>query len=175
MFADSQDQIVEGSMKPSLLPSFFAGLALGAAAMFLLDPVQGRTRRAKIGQKGIRAKNETLKYGGKIARDMRNRAQGTIAELNRGFGEDGLQGQIQAALDKIQDAKNVIFRVANGEVTLSGVIPENVSKSVISVVKAIPGVRNVIQNFGSQDQSMNRGTSPSKGVENTEAGRQYIQ
>lgn len=79
----------ESSSLMMAMPLFFTAIAIGAASMYLFDPRQGRTRRAWIGQKGIRAKNNTVDQAGKISRDLKNRAKGVAARAGIiGNGKD---------------------------------------------------------------------------------------
>lgn len=76
------------SDKPSysLLTVVFAiGVAsAGAAAMYFLDPASGRGRRARIWEKGIHARNISLKRISQKSRHLRNRAQGVAHHLIAG-------------------------------------------------------------------------------------------
>ena len=56
------------------------GLFLGALAMFVFDPEQGRRRRAIARDKMMRAKNDVGEFVSSTAKDLRNRAQGLAAE-----------------------------------------------------------------------------------------------
>ncbi len=60
--------------------AFAAGLALGALAMFILDPQQGRRRRALARDKMVRAKHEVSDFVAGTTQDLRNRAYGLAAE-----------------------------------------------------------------------------------------------
>lgn len=55
-------------------------LALGAGLMFLLDPAQGRRRRALIRDKAYSAAVRTGRYAQKTGRHWSNKAQGLAAE-----------------------------------------------------------------------------------------------
>ncbi len=56
------------------------GIGLGAALMYILDPSQGRRRRALLRDKLVGATNKAGDVIGKTSRDLRNRAQGVIHE-----------------------------------------------------------------------------------------------
>src|SRR5262245_39452810 len=64
-----------------------AGLGLGAAAMYLLDPDSGRRRRAAARDKTVSAANDAVETVQNTARDLGNRARGVAAET-RGAIED---------------------------------------------------------------------------------------
>jgi hypothetical protein len=59
--------------------SLLAGAGLGAGMMYLLDPQQGRRRRAMVRDKAVHLAHEARDAGCVVARDMRNRAQGLWA------------------------------------------------------------------------------------------------
>lgn len=67
------------------MKSFFYGMALGSLAMYILDPAEGRRRRALMRDKMVRIKNDVSGYTEKTARDLKNRTQGVVAEASRPF------------------------------------------------------------------------------------------
>lgn len=74
---------------------FLTGVGLGAALMYLLDPERGRTRRKLLGDKLTRAANVTGDAIAGKSRDLRNRAQGVLAEtgLARGGGDEQMRAE----------------------------------------------------------------------------------
>jgi hypothetical protein len=64
----------------SFLRGLAAGLGLGALAMFILDPQQGRRRRALVRDKMVRYGREVSDLAAGTSKDLRNRAQGVVAE-----------------------------------------------------------------------------------------------
>lgn len=61
------------------------GVGIGAGLMYLLDPNQGRRRRALLRDKLIALSNDAGDALGSQARHLRNRAQGVIAEASSKF------------------------------------------------------------------------------------------
>lgn len=57
--------------------------ALGAAAMYLLDPEHGRRRRAIARDKVYSAQAKTRKAAQRTARDLTNRARGMVAKTRK--------------------------------------------------------------------------------------------
>jgi hypothetical protein len=57
-----------------------AGLCTGALAMFMLDPQQGRRRRALVRDKAMKAVTRGQKRIESKSRDIRNRAKGLAHE-----------------------------------------------------------------------------------------------
>lgn len=56
------------------------GAAVGALAMFMFDPVSGQRRRALARDKALHYQKELVDTVETTARDVRNRAQGMVAE-----------------------------------------------------------------------------------------------
>lgn len=55
-------------------------LGVGALAMYYFDPVSGRRRRALLRDQLVHARHEIGDYAEGKSKDLRNRAQGVIAE-----------------------------------------------------------------------------------------------
>src|SRR5687768_11311276 len=60
-----------------------AGAVLGAAAMYLWDPAWGRRRRRVARDKAVRGAHELQSAAARTAADVRHRAQGLGARLQR--------------------------------------------------------------------------------------------
>jgi hypothetical protein len=72
--------------------ALLAGIGIGAAAMYLLDPDQGRRRRALIRDQLIKARRVTTETVQGVSRDVANRARGTAAET-RSAAEGVTEGE----------------------------------------------------------------------------------
>jgi len=64
----------------SFMCGLASGFALGALAMFILDPDQGRRRRALVRDKMVHYGNEVSDLASGASKDLRNRAKGVAAE-----------------------------------------------------------------------------------------------
>jgi hypothetical protein len=74
-------------------------LGIGALAMYFFDPENGRRRRALARDKAVHYGNEAHRYADATYKDVRNRAQGMVAET-RGFVEKRLgQREQQSKVD----------------------------------------------------------------------------
>jgi hypothetical protein len=62
-----------------------AAFGLGAAIMYVLDPESGKRRRTYARDSALDAANEAADAIEATARDLRNRAQGTVAEVKGVF------------------------------------------------------------------------------------------
>lgn len=63
------------------MDKFLLGVAVGALAMLMMDPQQGRRRRALVKDKLVHAGHASRDYIESTSRDLRNRAQGVVAEI----------------------------------------------------------------------------------------------
>src|SRR5438132_5811675 len=69
------------------LARLFAGAAVGAGLMYLLDPEGGRRRRALLRDQLVSAAHKTTDAVDATSRDMTNRARGVVAELRGRFSQ----------------------------------------------------------------------------------------
>lgn len=58
------------------MPSAFMGILAGAAAAYMLDPVQGPGRRAYLRDKALKTYRDGREFADVASRDLRNRAEG---------------------------------------------------------------------------------------------------
>ena len=63
--------------------SLIGGIALGALAMYLADPSQGRRRRALLRDQVNSASHKTSRLVGQTIRDARNRYAGLQAQAHQ--------------------------------------------------------------------------------------------
>jgi hypothetical protein len=75
--------------------AILGALGVGALLMYFFDPVSGRRRRALLRDQAVHAQHEIGDYAEGTAKDLRNRAQGLVAEA-RGMMERRL-GQRRGA------------------------------------------------------------------------------
>ena len=67
--------------------SFIAGMAVGAALTFILDPASGRRRRALVRDQFVHAGHKTRRIAEGTAKDLSNRARGVVAETRSMFAK----------------------------------------------------------------------------------------
>ncbi len=126
-----------------------AGVAIGAGFMFLLDPLSGRARRARIAEKSVKTRNLAFGYGGKYGRHFRNLATGILARLKpritkRAFDDLTIRDRIRSEMGrKVRHAGAIEVAVVNGEARLSGPVLKDEVEELISAVKKVDGVRHV--------------------------------
>jgi osmotically-inducible protein OsmY len=134
--------------------TFAAGLGIGTGLMYLLDPDRGRRRRALLRDKCALAARKTEEAFEGTARDLRNRTQGIVSELQSRFSaapvDDGvLVDRVRSQLGHIVAHPGTIQVTAqNGKVTLSGPIRANEVDNLLSCVRHVNGVNEVVNNLG---------------------------
>jgi uncharacterized membrane protein len=117
--------------------------------MYLLDPQQGRRRRARTRDKVVHA-GKVLNEAGKVtARDTAHRAKGLLASTRKLFDhgqvdDDVLVGRVRAELGRFVSHSHAIEVAAQGgHVTLSGPILAEEVRPLLRCVRRVPGVRAV--------------------------------
>lgn len=88
--------------------AFFAGLAVGAGLMFLMDPQAGRRRRTLIREKAVSYGNDITQYAGEKGRHLRSIAEGRMAEARNTIE------QARQNLGNVPGIGEVVNRVSGG-------------------------------------------------------------
>lgn len=137
------------------------GAALGAVAMYYLDPQKGHARRIllqdKINKFGRRARRES----GKTVENIKNRVYGKIQEIQhrrRASHVDDytLEQRVRATIGrKVSHVKGIKIFVTAGEVVLAGPILNHEVGELIASIRHIPGVRRVIDELSKYDHPGN--------------------
>ncbi len=132
--------------------SLIGGLALGALAMYVTDPSQGRRRRALLQDKMTSATHKSSQLMSQTLRDTRNRLTGLQAEAKRMMAsrqakpidDHVLEARVRSRLGRaMPQLHGVEVTAEQGLVTLSGNIPQDEEDRLIDAVEAIPGVEGV--------------------------------
>lgn len=145
----------------SKVAPLLVGFSLGAALMYLFDPRSGRGRRARMSQKGIRMKNQTLHYGGKLSRDLRNRMEGARARLfqirsSKEVNDQILHDRIRSSFGRVvSHPRAVHVEVEGGIVTLTGTILKSEVPSLLYCVRSVPGVDEVRNHLQMEESADN--------------------
>lgn len=133
------------------MPPILLGIALGAGATFLLDPRQGRRRRALIRDRMVRTAREAREFGDAAAKDLRARAQGLSSQLrfprqawrDSAASDDVLIERVRAKLGRHVSHPHAIRVTAqNGYVTLGGDILASEHGKLLQALRTVRGVRD---------------------------------
>lgn len=116
--------------------NFYRGLALGAGLMYLLDPDEGKSRRATLGDRLSRA---------------RKGAQGFVGDATPDL-DDGIAGRVRAKLAGYVSHPGALSVEARyGSVTLSGPVLRGEAEALIGAVSSVRGVREVLNRLEPHD------------------------
>lgn len=125
------------------------GFALGAVFMYAFDPTGGRRRRALVKDQVTRLAHTTADGVDAKARDLSNRAAGTVAKARRRFranpqDDDVLVERVRAALGRaVSHPRAIDVEAHNGTIRLCGPILSHEVISLLRAVESVPGVRNL--------------------------------
>lgn len=126
------------------------GALSGAWVMYLLDPLQGRRRRIEVRKQMIKALNRTQENLEGVAIETRNRTKGVVAEARKRLEHEEVDDEVLIARVRSQMGRVVSqpsaveVNASAGVVTLRGSILDHEVKALIDAVKAVSGVREVI-------------------------------
>lgn len=140
---------MEPKRATSLMGAVAAGMA-GAVTMYLLDPQQGRRRRALVRDKAVRAGHEASDATGVVARDMAHRAWGFLAELRGRLLPGGTptprrtEERARAILGRVVSHPGAItVNAQNGRLVVSGYILEREVDPLLNALRSVPGIQEV--------------------------------
>ncbi|HEX2220592.1 MAG TPA: SRPBCC family protein [Gemmatimonadales bacterium] len=126
-----------------------AGALAGAGLMYLLDPDRGARRRALVRDQAVRARHRLAEGAEATGRDLRNRAQGTAAQLRGRFrpetgGDEVLHERVRSALGRAVSHPGAIeVQASQGRVTLKGQVLAHEVDELLRVVRSVRGVSDV--------------------------------
>jgi uncharacterized membrane protein len=131
-------------MNPVLL-----GGALGALAMYFLDPHEGRRRRARTRDKVVHAGRRLNEAGKVTARDTVHRAYGVLAGARKLFtheevADSVLVERVRAELGRVVSHPHAVeVSSDHGHVTLAGPILAEEARPLLRCVRQVAGVKAV--------------------------------
>ena len=132
--------------------TWIGGLALGALAMYIADPVQGRRRRALLQDKLTHVTHSTSRLMDQTLHDAHNRWSGLQASTMRMLSprqakpidDHVLEARVRSRLGRTMSHRHDVEVLAHqGAVTLSGNLDGEEQEKVLKLVAAIPGVESV--------------------------------
>lgn len=145
-----QDQIeIENHKTFTGLPGIFLGFTVGAMAALILDPRNGRRRRAYIRDQFVGRSNDLRDWGDRFTKDIGNRLWGFYREMAypplENVDDETLINRVRSEFGRhVSHSKSIHTEAASGVVTLSGPILASEVQDVIRTVRRVPGVKRVI-------------------------------
>ncbi len=132
--------------------NWIGGIALGALAMYIADPSQGRRRRALLQDKVTHVTHSTSKLMDQALHDARNRWSGVQSSAMRllsprqakPIDDHVLEARVRSRLGRaMSHLQDIEVHAHQGRVTLSGNLDSEEQEKMLSLVAAIPGVEAV--------------------------------
>ena len=130
--------------------AFLTGLGVGAGMMFLLDPQGGGRRRARLRDQLAKSAHKGADAFDTTRRDVANRAAGAAARvrgvLHREAADDRvLADRVRSQLGHaVSHPRALVVAIDGGRVTLSGPILQEEVADLLSAVRRVPGVQEVV-------------------------------
>lgn len=125
-------------------------IGLGAGLMYLLDPDQGKRRRALIRDQTVRGVNRADLALGKARRDVGNRSRGLLAEARQRFTKENdvpdevLTERVRAKIGRIVSHPHSIQVTADhGHIVVSGPILTREAQRLNRGLSSVRGVNTV--------------------------------
>jgi len=124
------------------------GAALGATSAFILDPQQGRRRRALVRDKVVSGLNDSRRFADAARKDLRWRAQGIAARARSLRGgpvtDEVLCARVLSKLGRYSSHPGAIEVTAlDGRVVLTGDVLEREVDLLVDAARSVPGVQHL--------------------------------
>ncbi|HEY2289599.1 MAG TPA: BON domain-containing protein [Thermoanaerobaculia bacterium] len=137
--------------KWSLAGSAGLGAGVGAGLMYLLDPQEGRGRRAAARDRSVSALKQGGKAAAKTSRHLGNKTKGLVAEAGSKLRKSDLVDDSQKLLKKVQKAVRASVShpsaidpiLENGRVYLHGLVLASEVALLLSAIHDVEGVTGV--------------------------------
>ena len=150
--------------------TLITGLALGAGAMYLLDPRSGSRRRALTRDKARHLAHEAAETAEKARRDLANRARGVahaaVGTVRRDRPDDAvLRERVRSRLGRhVSHPSAIEVECTGGVCVLRGKVLAPEADELLAAVRRVPGVEDVGDQLARHD-------SP-EGVPELQGGRE---
>ncbi|MDB5927497.1 MAG: hypothetical protein JWN13_6433 [Betaproteobacteria bacterium] len=133
-----------------MVPLLFIGTAFGGAAMYLLDPQQGRRRRALLRDRAVKAQSNVRDILDAGKRDVSNRAAAATGRARSMFRRRNATDQV--LVDRVRSRMgryiahpgDVDVTASGGRVVLSGYILAHEHSDLIDAIGQVPDVNTVV-------------------------------
>lgn len=129
--------------------ALLAGIGIGAAVMYFLDPDRGTRRRHVLADKARRGLRVTGRELHDAAENAKNHTKGKVLELQHRMTEDAVDDErlverVRAELGhRVERARAIEVSAENGRVTLTGALPYDQIERATQTAAAVRGVREI--------------------------------
>jgi uncharacterized membrane protein len=138
--------------------SLLSGIGIGAVLMYVFDPDKGNRRRALMRDRLVHLVYKTKDAFDKTERDMKNRVRGLAAELSHLFvqeqvSDNALVERVRSRMGRVVSHPGSIMVTASGGVVkLSGPILKSEVEQLLSCIRRVRGVKEVINQLEAYEQ-----------------------
>ena len=132
-----------------MAPLLLIGAAIGGAAMYFLDPEQGRRRRARVRDQAVKATGEVRQFVDNGKRDLAHRGTVVAGRLRSRFKRSDASDPVLVERIRSRMGRHVAHPGAidvlatDGHVTLSGTIFAHEREGLIEALGSVPGVSDI--------------------------------
>jgi osmotically-inducible protein OsmY len=129
---------------------FIGGVVLGLGLAYILDPDRGSRRRAIARDKATHVGRKLAERAEASARDLKNRASGTAAELRSRLRQEDVSDEIlhervRSAIGRVVSHPSAVtVSVIQGRLTLTGPVLEDEIEALIGTASQVRGVHEVV-------------------------------
>jgi uncharacterized membrane protein len=135
------------------------GLALGAAAMYVLDPDHGRRRRALARDKAGRIARQAGDAWNAGTRDLGSRLRGMSVQVNRALRKETSSGDDDVLVNRVRSRvgrvaahpRAIHLEAYEGRVVLRGAVLTHEHIALLDAVRSVPGVKSVDDHLEAHD------------------------
>ena len=149
--------------------------AAGAAAMYYLDPLVGRRRRALVRDKGVAAGHDIEQFARAKTKRAADKLQGAVAETRAALSsapvsEAQLRERIRSRLGRLVEAPgDVAVDVRGGNVVLRGHATAAEIDEVIDRISLMRGVNSVESHLVASEAMQGQGFAQMDGTARTQS------
>lgn len=132
---------------------FIKGTVIGAASAYLLDPISGRGRRARMRDQALAIARRSRDRAGKLSRHGGNIVEGKVRGVTGVVGASERSLDDATVADRVRSevlgkpdlgASGLVVDVQDGVAHLRGELDDSSTiDRVVALTRAVPGVRDV--------------------------------
>ena len=141
--------------------NFLLGAAIGAGVIYMMDPQNGRRRRALVRDKLVRAGHVTREAVDTTTRDAMNRGRGMLAASRARWRpedvpDEVLVERVRAKLGRVSSHPRAIdLQVSGGHVMLRGPVLAHEATNIVRTTQGVRGVHSVTNEMDLHENAEN--------------------
>ena len=139
--------------------AWMASIGFGAVMMYVLDPADGRRRRASLRDQAASVTRRSGRSVRRLGHDWRNRASGVVARMRshgRVVDDAVVEARVRSALGRVCSHPGAVAVASvDGIVELNGPVLAREYDELIDEVERTPGVLAVVDHMSQHDDASN--------------------